>query len=153
MRAREVVVEVHRYASYYRGWCQAFGEFDAGGEGDCCSWLYGEDAIGMVVAERLRRPFMRELLRHGEEPEVALSPGRLHCGELDLAIREGPDRRGFERLCALMQSGLSLHMYLTTHIFFPGARIVTFSPRRPIVIMYKEIPPMQIRIQPVAGGD
>ncbi|RMG56529.1 MAG: hypothetical protein D6717_06470 [Gammaproteobacteria bacterium] len=138
------IVEVHRYASYYRGWCQAFGEFEPGGEGPCCSWLFGEDAIGMVVAESLHRPFMRELLHHGEEPEVRLEPERLHCGSLDLAIEPGPDRRGFERLQALLRSGLSVHMYLTSHIFFPGARIVTFSPRRPLIIMYKEIQPMRI---------
>jgi len=36
-----------RYAAYYRGWCQAFGEHESvPGEDTGISWLFGENQIG-----------------------------------------------------------------------------------------------------------
>ena len=53
-----------RYAAYYRGWCQAFGEHESvPGEDTGISWLFGENQIGFISPREQTKLLLREILR------------------------------------------------------------------------------------------
>lgn len=57
------------------------------------------------------------------------------------------DRTGLFRIRGLFNSVLLVHMYLTSHVYYPtGTRIITFSTRKPMAILYKEIGPLHIML-------
>jgi hypothetical protein len=140
-------IEVKRYASYYRGWCQAFGEHDGDVEESAdLNWIYSEQAIGMVMSPTLQKRLMRHLLGKGKEaPRITLSSRGLKVGEEWICLESETDLRGLGRIQALLNSGLLIHMYMTSHFYYPaGTRIITFSTRKPLPIMYREISPLHI---------
>ena len=140
---------VRRYSAYHFRWCQAFGahhcDFD---EEHAVNWLYGEDRIGVILAPHLRKNFLREVL--GVQRSRALLTltrfGVVSSGfKLMLELKE--DKRGIEKVTELLTAERDIHMFLTSHLFYQsGARIVTLSRKKPMVIMYKEIDPIKIRI-------
>ena len=55
---------LQRYAAYFRGWCQPFGEHDSipNEDTDTC-WLLGEHQAGFVLRPQLTRSLYREVLK------------------------------------------------------------------------------------------
>jgi hypothetical protein len=142
-------IQVKRYASFYRGWCQAFGEHDGEIEESVdFNWIYGEEAIGMLLSTRLQRRLIRHLIGRGnEQPCIVLSSSGLQVGEDWICLESETDIRGLERMRSLFSSGQPVHMFMTSHFCYPsGTRIVTFSTRKPLPIVYKEIPPLNIEL-------
>jgi hypothetical protein len=142
-------VQVKRYAAFYRGWCQAFGEHEGEiEEGADINWIYGEGAIGLVMSKELQKHFMRHLLARGREhPWIELRKGCIFLEDERFSMKSDADRKGLSRIRALFGSGLRIHMYLTSHFYYPsGTRIITFSTHKPLPIMYKEINPIQVRL-------
>lgn len=141
---------VKRYAAYYRGWCQAFGEHEAVEEASDISWLHSKDAVGMILAPKLKRLILKELLgTHGSRPVVELPSSCKYIQFRDMCVplAAGGPRSGLERLVSLFRDGVDVHMFLTYHIYYPGGtRIVTFSRRKPLPIFYKEITPLRVRV-------
>jgi len=142
-------IQVKRYAAFYRGWCQAFGEHEGEiEEGADINWIYGEEAIGLVMSKELQKRFMRRILARGREhPWIELRKGCICLEDELFSMESDADRKGLSRIRALFGSGLRIHMYLTSHFFYPsGTRIITFSTHKPLPIMYKEIKPIQVRL-------
>ena len=142
-------IEIKRYAAYYRGWCQAFGEHEGEVEESAdINWIYSEQSIGMVMSPVLQKRLMRHLIGKGNaEPSITLSSRGLEVGGEWISLESETDVHGLERIQALLNSGLLIHMYMTSHFYYPaGTRIITFSPRKPLTIMYREIPPLHIQI-------
>lgn len=142
-------IQVKRYAAYYRGWCQAFGEHEAHIiESADINWLYGEEAIGLMMSRSLQRRLTRHLLGRGAgDPVIQLMSERIQIRDETLDMSSEADRTGLSRIRSLFNSGLLVHMYLTSHVYYPaGTRIITFSTRKPIPIMYKEITPLCVRL-------
>jgi len=140
-------IQIKRYAAYYRGWCQAFGEHEANiVEQADLNWLYGEEAIGLMMSSPLQKRLTRHLLGRGSDPPVIqIMSTRILLKDEPLVMNSEADRIGLSRIRALFNSGLSVHMYLTSHVFYPaGTRIITFSTRKPVPILYKEIDPLHI---------
>lgn len=141
---------VKRYAAYYLGWCQAFGEHEVVDEESDISWLHSEDAVGMILAPDIKRLFLRELLAtHGSTPAVNFpsSCEYIQFEDMCLPVAAGQARSGLERLVQLFRGGGDVHMFMTYHIYYPaGTRIVTFSRKKPLIIFYKEITPLRVRV-------
>lgn len=146
---------IRRYAAYYRGWCQAFGEHEMEDETNGpitgMQWLFGEGRIGLILPEDIRKRFLRELVsRKVVESSIAFSRNSSEIavnGSVCL-IANASIKQGVERLVALVQRHEEIHMFLTHHLCYaPGTRIITFSVAKPLVIMYKEIEPLLLSVQ------
>lgn len=138
-------IQVKRYAAFYRGWCQAFGEHDGEIEESAdFNWIYSEVAIGMVMSPRLQKRFMKHLLgKENTQPRIILASRSIKVGEEWMPLESETDLRGLSRMQALLSSGLRIHMYMSSHFYYPaGTRIITFSTRKPLPIMYREISPL-----------
>ena len=143
-------LQVKRYAAFYRGWCQAFGEHEGEIEESAdLNWIYSEQAIGLVMSSSLQKRLMRRLLGKGRErPCITLASNGFTVEREWINLSSEPDIRGLERVRALLSSGLLVHMFMTSHFYYPsGTRIITFSTRKPLPIMYKEIQPLCVRMQ------
>jgi hypothetical protein len=139
---------VARYSSYYHGWCLAFGEHDIlYDEDQTINWVEGESKMGFVVTNDKTRPMYRELLRHrGEIPIVDISNNRTIINNLEYIFSK-KELYGANRFIEYVQRNEVLHMYLTSHFCYPPhTRIVTFSPKKPPIILYKEISPIKLVI-------
>ena len=142
-------IQIKRYAAFYRGWCQAFGEHDGEIEESAdINWIYSEAAIGMVMSPTLQKRFMRHLLgKENAQPRIILASRSIKVGEESISLESETDVRGLARMQALLNSGLLIHMYMSSHFYYPaGTRIITFSTRKPLPIMYREISPLYIQL-------
>ena len=135
-----------RYSSYYHGWCQAFGEHNIRYDEDrIINWVEGDSQMGFVVSSNMTKPLYRELLRHrNESPTVDISETRAKINDLEYAFAQN-ELPGAKRFFEYLQQHDQLHMYLTSHFCYPPrTRIVTFSPKKPPIILYKEISPIHL---------
>lgn len=139
---------VRRYAAYFFRWCQAFGEHEMERSDAEVRWLITDQQVGLILAPHLRKDLNRLLLtRDQSEQSLVLSPTRVQVGEVRQPLREELDRRGLEGLRELLRAAGDVHLFLTYHLCYPpGTRIVTFSLRPPLALMYKEVSPLRLRI-------
>jgi hypothetical protein len=140
--------EVTRYSAYFRGWCQAFGEHEnVKGEASGAEWLLADSQVGLVLPAEYIKPLYREVLLHDEAPPLVFCADKLRIGSLTLPLGGGRERQVLDAMAAILQSGEPLHLYLTSHLLYgSGARIITFSRKKPILIIYKEIGRMRVQL-------
>ncbi len=139
---------IARYSSYYHGWCLAFGEHDIRyDENLTINWVEGESQMGFVLSSDKTKPLYRELLKHRDEiPIVDISEIRAIINELEYVFSK-KELYGAKRFIEYVQKHKVLHMFLTSHFCYPPrTRIVTFSPKKPPIILYKEITPIKLII-------
>lgn len=141
--------EIKRYAAYFRGWCQAFGEHEnTNQENDNINWLFGKDQLGLILNREIRKAFYKELL--GKEQEILMltvSSSWVKIGDLIYPLQHESDKNGFETLANILNNNEIVHMYLTYHLMYQtGTRIVTFATKPPLGILYKEMEPLRIKI-------
>ncbi|MGF1615126.1 MAG: hypothetical protein ACFCVA_14790 [Gammaproteobacteria bacterium] len=148
---------LRRYVAYYRGWCQAFGEHEVDEEpnnppaDDGIQWLFGENRVGLILPEEIRKRFLKELVsRKTGEPSIGFSrsSSEITINDTVCSVLCGHIERGVPRLVVLAKQHSELHMFLTHHLCYaPGTRIITFSSTRPLGILYKEIDPLVLFIR------
>ncbi len=137
---------IARYSSYYHGWCLAFGEHKIHYDEDLTiNWVEGEFQMGFAVSTDKTRPIYRELLRHRDEiPRVEISETRVKINELEYEFAR-KEAAGAKRFIQYVREHRQLHMFLTSHFCYPPrTRIITFSPKKPTIILYKEIAPIEL---------
>lgn len=142
--------QIQRYAAYFKGWCQAFGEHESlTGEDNEITWLLGDDQVGLILPPELRASLYREVLgKKQQTPVLDLSGKRVRVGKFDYRLSTSQDETGVQLLRRLLDSDIPLHLFLTYHFTFEqGTRIVTFSRKAPLNIIYKTIGPMHIRLE------
>ncbi len=135
-----------RYSSYYHGWCLAFGEHKLHyHEDQIINWVEGDIQMGFVVSTDKTKPLYRALLRRrNESPTVAISTTRAKINDLEYDFAP-EELTGAKRFVEYLQKHDQLHMYLTSHFCYPPhTRIITFSPKKPPIILYKEISPIRL---------
>lgn len=142
-----------RYAPYVPVWRQAFGEHraDPRGEGQPLEWLVGTDAVGAIVAPGARAaPFARLLdLR---PPELELGPAALRLDGVTLDDEAIVGQPGYAALCELLLDAGPTHMFESAHLIYPaGTRIITFSRRAPLRMLYRRLAPLPVGL--VAAAD
>ena len=118
---------VKRYSAYYTGWCVAFGEHEIAYEQDKdIQWVFGEAKVGITLAPKLRRLFIRELLgQHGEIPRITLGETSARINHLEYPVTEAKDLEALSRFREFFRCRDDIHMFLTSHFCYPpGTRII-----------------------------
>jgi hypothetical protein len=141
--------QIHRYAAYFKGWCQAFGEHEAQfTEDESISWLYGDKRIGLILPPELGKQLHREVLgKKHKTPTLTLSRDCVCVGNFHHTFTQPHDQAGLGKLIQMLASSNELHLYLTYHFMYQhGTRIITFSSEQPWPLIYKEIEPMQVQL-------
>lgn len=141
--------QIRRYSAYYRGWCVAFGEHDTYyDENKEINWLFGDSKIGFILSPQLKRIFFRELLGKDKHiPVVSIHQSEIKLNEYQIPLALEEDRRGFVSFKEFINTKEDVHLCLTSHFYYPpGTRILTFTKKKPLIIMYKEIQSMKVEI-------
>jgi len=141
---------VKRYNTYYQGWRLAFGEHSVVyDENRAINWLFSEDRIGLAVSTGLRKRIYRELLGHHENlPQLVLSEQTVKINEFEYPLSVEADRQGAKLLTNFLLENESLHMFACSHFCYPpGTQIITFSGKKPTLILYKEMQPLKVIVE------
>ncbi len=140
--------ELTRYAAYFRGWCQAFGEHDhVHGEASGIDWLLAENQVGLVLPREFIKPLYREVLLHARPPELLIQDDAIEVGSLRIPLDRAGEQKPRQALAALAGIQQDLHLYLTSHLMYGGGnRIITFSVKKPLLIIYKPIGTMSLKL-------
>jgi len=140
--------QLKRYAAYFRGWCQAFGEH----EGIQCEqsgidWLLAEHQVGLVLPAQYIKPLRREVLLHSDTPILTFHEDCIQVGEIRVSLEKKQEQKALDAMASLLENPEEVHLYLTSHLLYGGGnRIITFSSRKPLLIIYKEIGAMRVRM-------
>jgi len=141
--------ELKRYAAYYRGWCQAFGEHESvPGEDTGISWLFGENQIGFISPREQTKLLLREILRKRETPTLTISRNSVQIGAFYYRPAKASDESALLTVTNFLETGHGSHIFLTSHFMYgTGTRILTVSRKKPLSIIYKEIGAMHIKLR------
>ena len=139
---------VKRYAAYFRGWCQTFGEHDSLADHDNeIYWLLSDEQAGFVLPPNYLKQLYRAVLLHEEAPPLTFRRYQVEVGEFSFSLTPRYEDAIHETIGRLLASDHELHVYLTSHFMYgTNARIVTLSKKKPISIIYKEIGSIPIRL-------
>jgi hypothetical protein len=136
---------IRRYAAFFRGWAQAFGEHEKLEDPTRgLRWLVGQDQIGLILTPAIKRQWFPRLIGHPSQdpPPVTLRPECIEIAGVRLDLRPGTGAP-LPPILALLALGCDLHLYQTYHLIYPsGTRILTLSARAPLGILYRELPPL-----------
>jgi hypothetical protein len=141
--------ELIRYSAYFKGWCQAFGEH----EGIQCrdsgiDWLLADQQLGLVLPAETIKPLYREVLLHKLRPTLTFHEDCIQVGALRIALERKQEQRALDAVAEILKSPEAVHLYLTSHLLYGGGnRIITFSNRKPLLIIYKVIGTMHVRLE------
>lgn len=141
--------ELKRYAAYYKGWCQAFGEHESiASEETGISWLFAEKQIGFISPRKLTKSLLREILRKRETPTLTISKNSVQIGSFYYQPLKASDESALLAVTNFLETGQVSHIFLTSHFMYgTGTRICTLSSRKPLSIIYKEIGTMRIKLR------
>ncbi len=145
----EFEYEIRRYTAYLRGFCQAFGEHEGQyEESSDINWLLANEQVGLILSPEVKRTFYRVILgRETVIPTLRLSQSSLKLGDLRHPLEGENDMQGLQALRQLIQHESPTHLYLTYHFIYPpGTRIVTFSKKTPLPILYKKMRPLKVEV-------
>ena len=141
--------ELKRYSAYFRGWCQAFGDHETiHGKKSGIDWLIAEDKVGLVLPKRLIKPIYREVLLHEKAPTLIFNRKQVQIGSLEFELASKREKRALDAVEKFLESSSDFHVFLTSHLLYgEGSRIITFSRKKPLSIIYKEIGTMHLKFQ------
>ena len=140
--------ELIRYAAYFKGWCQAFGEH----QGIRCTdsgvdWLLADHQLGLVLPSDMVRSLHREVLLRRRTPSLIFRDDRIEVGALRIPLERKREQKALDAIAEILQSPEAVHLYLTSHLLYGGGnRIITFSNKKPLLIIYKVIGTMRVRM-------
>lgn len=140
---------VRRYAAYFRGWCQTFGEHDSFADHDNeIYWLLTDAQAGFVLPPDHLRQLYRAVLLHRDAPPLTFRRYLVEVGDFNFSLTPGHENAIRETVGRILSAGDDLHVYLTSHFMYgTQARIITLSSQKPIPIIYKEIGNIPIRLE------
>ena len=138
--------DLKRYAAYFRGWCQAFGEHESIYQDDTgISWLTASTQLGLVLPKPMIKQLYREVLLHDRVPTVKFRRKYIEIGSLEIPIGKKHQKLARDEIRSILKDGKVVHVFLTSHLLYgSGSKIITFSSKKPLAIIYKEIGTMRI---------
>ena len=139
---------VKRYAAYFKGWCQTFGEHESlADHGREIYWLVTGEQAGFVLPSSYLRQLNKEVLLHDEAPPLTFGDHQVEVGGFRFDLTPEYEQQIRNSVSSLLASGCDLHVFLTSHFMYgTHARIITLSARKPLSIIYKEIGGITIRL-------
>ena len=139
--------DLKRYAAYFRGWCQAFGEHESIYQDDNgISWLTASAQLGLVLPKPLVKQLYREVLLHERAPKVKFRRKYIEIGSVEIPIGKKYQRLARKEIRSILEDGDEVHVFLTSHLLYSGSKIITFSSKKPLAIIYKDIGTKKIRV-------
>jgi len=140
--------DLKRYAAYFRGWCQAFGEHESIYQDDTgVHWLTAEKQVGLVLPKPLIKPLYRQVLLQEDAPPLTFKRKKVVIGSLIIPIGKEYQKMALTAIASLLESDEEVHVYVTSHLLYgSGRKIITISNKKPLPIIYKEIGIMRIRL-------
>ena len=140
---------VRRYAAYFRGWCQAFGEHKSLADHDNdIYWLITERQAGFVLPPADLKQLYRAVLLHDIAPPLTFMRYQVEVGDFSFSMTPRYEDYIRDAIGRMLDGREDLHVFLTSHFMYgTNARIVTLSSKKPISIIYKEIGSMPIRLE------
>jgi hypothetical protein len=138
-----------RHAAYFRGWCQAFGEHEGiQCEASGIDWLLAEHQVGLVLPREYIKPLRREVLLQETTPTLTFCKDRILVGQLEVSLEKQQEQKALDAMASILEISEDIHLYLTSHLLYGGgAQIITFSSKKPLIIIYKEIGTMHVRMR------
>ena len=103
----------------------------------------------MILSDSLRKQAQREFLgQQNKIPQLGLSTTGLRMNHYVHPLADEIDRTNMQRLKDFLLSSHDLHMFLSSHLIYPAkTRIITFAKKKPLIIMYKEMRPLQLIVE------
>jgi hypothetical protein len=141
--------ELIRYAAYFKGWCQAFGEH----QGMRCTesgidWLLADHQLGLVLPSDMVKSLHREVLLRRRTPSLIFRDECIEVGALRIPLERKREQKALDAVAEILASPEAVHLYLTSHLLYGGGnRIITFSNRKPLLIIYKVIGTMRVSME------
>jgi hypothetical protein len=141
--------ELIRYAAYFKGWCQAFGEH----QGMRCTesgidWLLADHQLGLVLPSDMVKSLHREVLLRRRTPRLIFRDECIEVGALRIPLERKREQKALDAVAEILASPEAVHLYLTSHLLYGGGnRIITFSNRKPLLIIYKVIGTMRVSME------
>ena len=72
---------------------------------------------------------------------------RIQIGALRIALEKKQEQAALDAIAKVLESPEAVHLYLTSHLLYGGGnRIITFSNKKPLLIIYKVIGTMHVRM-------
>ena len=141
--------DLKRYAAYFRGWCQAFGEHESIYEDPSgINWLTAENQVGLVLPGPLVKALYREVLMRDQAPTLTFKRKGVEVGSLVIPIGKKYQKQALAAMSQILETGDEVHVFVTSHLLYgSGSKIITFSNKKPLAIIYKEIGTMCIRLK------
>jgi hypothetical protein len=132
--------ELIRYAAYFKGWCQALGEH----KGMRCT----ESGIDLVLPSDMVKSLHREVLLRRRTPSLIFRDECIEVGALRIPLERKREQKALDAVAEILASPEAVHLYLTSHLLYGGGnRIITFSNRKPLLIIYKVIGTMRVSME------
>lgn len=140
--------EITRYAAFFRGWCQAFGEHESVSDADSgIIWLFSENQAGFILPQHLTRSLYREVLGKRGTPVLELRRKVARIGAFQYPLSGPAAAKGVVAIKTILEQGDDASLFLSSHFMYgTGARVITLSSRKPLTIIYKEIGPMRVQL-------
>lgn len=140
--------QVKRYAAFFRGWCQAFGEHESVSDVDSgIIWLFSQHQAGFILPQHLTRSLYREVLGKRGTPVLELRRRVARIGAFQYPLSGAADKKGIVAINTILEQGNDASLFLSSHFMYgTGTRIITLSNRKPLTIIYKEIGPMRVQL-------
>ncbi len=140
--------DLKRYAAFFRGWCQAFGEHESIYQDDTgVHWLTAENQVGLVLPKPLIKPLYRQVLLKEDAPPLTFKRKKVVIGSLVIPIGKKYQKKALAAMANVLESNEGVHVYVTSHLLYgSGCKIITISNKKPLAIIYKEIGTMRIRL-------
>ena len=140
---------VKRYAAYFRGWCQTFGEHDSFADHDNeIYWLLTANQAGFVLPPAHLKKLYKAVLLHRQAPPLRFRRYLVEVGDFSFSLTPRHEDLIRDAIGNMLSGNADLHVYLTSHLMYgTNARIITLSAKKPLSIIYKEIGSMPIRLE------
>lgn len=141
--------DLKRYAAYFRGWCQAFGDHESiYRDENGINWLTSENQVGLVLPRPVIKSLYREVLLRKRAPTLTFRRKSVEIGFLNIGIGKRYQKKALSAMSHLLDHDEDVHVFVTSHLLYgEGSRIITFSNNKPLAIIYKEIGTMRIRVE------
>lgn len=141
---------IRRYAAFFKGWAQAFGEHEKiEDERRHLRWLRTDEQVGLILEPAIKRALYPHFLGHKPEdvPPILLHRTAVEMAGARFELGETPEPP-LSDILQLVAAAQELHLYQTYHLIYPsGTRILTLSARAPMTILYRELPPITLRLE------
>jgi len=139
--------DLKRYSAYFRGWCQAFGEHESiHRESTGVNWLFADDQVGLVLPKAMIKPLYREVLLQKQVPTLSFKRKCVRIGAVRIPLEKRHRKKTLQAIERLFSAGDEVHLFLTSHLLYSGSQIITFSRKKPLAIIYKEIGTLRARV-------